>query len=79
MDNTKSRGLRTIIIALILTGFFITVFQLFLNVINKSYYINVIEVVGVTFFFIIITGIYEFNKSIEIQEAEREKIKKIEI
>jgi uncharacterized membrane protein YqjE len=79
MENAKSRGVRGIIIALILTGFFITVLQLFLNVIKEEYYINIIEVVVVTFFFVIIVGIYEFNKSVEQEEDRRERIKKIEI
>jgi Ca2+/Na+ antiporter len=79
MSDAKNRGLRTIVIALILTGFFITVFQMFISVMNEVYYINIIEVVVVTFFFIIIVGIYEFNKSVEEQEQEREKVKKIEI
>jgi len=79
MSGVKNRGLRTIIIGVILAAFFITVLQVFLSVINEVYYVNVIELVVVTFFFIIIVGIYEFNKSIESQEAEREKIKKIEI
>lgn len=79
MSEIRSKAFRTIIIALILTCFFITVLQLLLQSISKTFSVNIIEAVVMTFFFIIIVGIYEFNKSISEEEEKKCKLKKIEI